>query len=126
MTYFAEYKTSTEMYDHKYNEMYNKLMKKWEAGEKKCEELQIGKKKAEADAIAKFKLIYRDIDLDDEDDGIADISGANIVTSTPDESFKGTNKDSPSGNHLSFHTVSGDNSNTTKLDDLSLKVNIGK
>ena len=66
------------------------------------------------------------MDLDDEDDGIAHISGANIVTSTPDESVKGTNKDSPSGNLLSFHAVSGDNSNTTKLDDLSLKVNFCK
>ena len=83
-------------------------------------------KKAEADTIAKFKLIYRDIDLDDEDDGIADISGANIVTSTPDESVKGTNKDSPSGNLSSFQAGSGKSSNTTKLDDLSLKVNVGK
>ena len=34
--------------------MYNKLMKKQEAGEKKCEEeLQIGQK-VKADAIAKF------------------------------------------------------------------------
>ena len=126
MTYFAEYKTLTEMYDCKYNEMYNKLMKKWGAGEKKCEEeLQIGKK-AEADVIAKFKLIYGDIDLDDEDDGTADISGTNIVTSTPDESVKGTNMDSPSGNLSSFQAGSGKSSNTTKLDDLSLKVNVGK
>ena len=45
MTYFAEYKTSTDMYDHKYAEMYNRLMKKREAGEKKCEEeMKIGRK----------------------------------------------------------------------------------
>ena len=45
MTYFAEYKTLTEMYDHKYNETHNKLMKKREAGEKKCEEeMKIGNK----------------------------------------------------------------------------------
>ena len=80
--------------------------------------------KAEADA--KFKLIYGDIDLDDEDESIADISGANIVTSTPDKSVKGTNKDSPNGNLLSFQAVSGGNSNTNKLEDLSLKVNVGE
>ena len=69
------------MYDHKYAEMYNWLMKKREAGEKKHEEeMKIGRK-AEADALPEFKLLYGDIDLDEEDDTIADISGANIVTS---------------------------------------------
>ena len=122
MTYLADYKTSTEMYDHKYNEIYNKLMKKRAAGEKKCEEeMQIGRK-AEADTIAKFKLLYGDIDLDNEDDGIVDISGANIVTSTPDESVKGTNKDSPTSNLSSSQAVSGGNGNTTKLENCHSKL----
>ena len=77
------------MYDHKYAEKYNQLMKKGEAGEKKHEEeMKIGRK-AETDALAKFKLLHGDIDLNEEDDAIADIFGANIVTSTPDDSVKG-------------------------------------
>ena len=76
--------------------------------------------------LAKFKLLYGDIDLDEEDDAIADISGANIVTSTPDDSVKGTSKESPNGNHLNLQGASSVNNNTMNVEDLSLKVNVAE
>ena len=122
---FCKVQDINDMYDHKYAEMYNQLMKKREAGEKKWEEeMKIGRK-AEADTLAKFKLLYGDIDLN-EDDAIADISGANIVTFTPDNSVKGTSEESPNGNHLNLQGASSVNNNTMNVDDLSLKVNVGE
>ena len=87
--------------------------------------MKIGRK-AEADALAKFKLLYGDVDLDEEDDGIADISGTNIVTSTPDDSVKDTNKDSPNGNHVKLQGASSVVGNVTNVEDLSLKVHVGE
>ena len=113
------------MYDHKYAEMYSQLMKK-KAVENKCdEEMKIGRK-VEADALANFKLLYGDVDLDEEDDSIADISGTNIVTSTPDDSVKGTNKDSSNGNHVKLQGASSVVGNVMNVEDLSLKVQVGK
>ena len=59
-----------------------------------------------------FKLLYGDIDLNEDDDTIADISGANIVTFTPDNSVKGTSEESPNGNHLNLQGASSVNNNT--------------
>ena len=76
--------------------------------------------------LQSFKLLYGDIDLNEEDDTIADLSGVNIVTFTPDDSVKGTGKESPNGNHWNLQGASSVNNNAANVEDLSLKINVGE